>query len=162
MKSLILIRHGDDDENYDDGPLTDRGVMSILSTASQLQSVVTQVNAVLCSPAKRAKETGQTLCTIYNDAFLEEVPWLLETDDLMARVKTLKNQWSSVCLVSHQSPIKRFLRKVHPQASNTLDPNKYGSCVVINFERLGFWNRIGDTMAHEPFTTIYPEGHDLD
>lgn len=117
MKTLILIRHAksswDDPSLADfDRPLNDRGKKDASGMAKRLAEKKIEPNALVTSPAKRAKQTSRHFAKeldLKKKNIIPE-PKLYEAgeENFYEVVENLKNRWDRVAIVSHNPGIASF------------------------------------------------------
>jgi len=117
MKTLLLIRHAksswDDPSVPDfDRPLNERGKNDAPEMAKRLTDKKIRLDALVSSPAKRAKKTCIAFAKEFeydkDDIRFEEKLYEAGTEDFLEVVKGLKNKWNDVAIFSHNPGITYF------------------------------------------------------
>ncbi|MFY7838967.1 MAG: SixA phosphatase family protein [Lacibacter sp.] len=117
MKSLFLIRHAKSswdspDQNDFDRPLNERGIKDAPGMAQKLFDRNVQIDAFLCSPAVRAKQTCEYFSKVFGKAkeeiqFLSQL-YLPEPSVFEETITSLPGNINAVAIVSHNNGITEF------------------------------------------------------
>jgi phosphohistidine phosphatase len=116
-KTLFLIRHAKsswDDPSLPDfeRPLNERGKKDAPAMAKRLSDKKIKLDAIVSSPAKRAKQTCKQFAREFKFKKKEIVfePSLYEAgeENFYEVVENLKNKWDGVAIVSHNPGITSF------------------------------------------------------
>ena len=117
MKHLLLIRHAKsswDDPALSDfeRPLNERGKKDAPVMAKRLSDKKIKIDAIVSSPAKRAKQTGKHFAKEFDlkkkKIVLESKLYEAGEQNFYEVVENLKNKWDSVAIVSHNPGITSF------------------------------------------------------
>ena len=108
MKRIYLLRHAksswDDPGLPDhDRPLAPRGRKAVKALARHLRSEAVEPEIVLCSSARRARETLEQLTELLDDAqvLVEEALYAAEAEQLLERLRRLPDRIERVMIVAH-------------------------------------------------------------
>jgi phosphohistidine phosphatase len=116
-KQLLLIRHAKsswDDLTISDfeRPLNDRGKKDAPEMAKRLVDKKIKIDALVSSPAKRAKKTCKYFEKEFDiskdDIIFESKLYEAGTENFFEVVKNLKNKWDNVAIFSHNPGITDF------------------------------------------------------
>jgi len=116
-KTLFLIRHAKsswDNPSLSDfeRPLNERGKKDAPAMAKKMSAKKIRIDAFVSSPAKRAKQTCKQFAKEFDLKKKNIVfePRLYEAgeENFSEVVKSLKNKWDSVAIVSHNPGITSF------------------------------------------------------
>ena len=117
MKQLLLIRHAKsswDDPSLSDfeRPLNERGKKDAPEMAKRLSAKKIEIDAVVSSPAKRARQTAKYFVKKFDlkkkNVVLESKLYEAGDENFYEVVENLKNKWDSVAIVSHNPGITSF------------------------------------------------------
>lgn len=121
MKELLLVRHAKSDWNDPsladfDRPLNERGKREAPLMAKRLNDKKIKIDALVSSPAKRARQT----CKHFAKEFgfkkknIVKEPALYEAgeENFYEVVEQFKNKWDSVAIFSHNPGITSFADKL--------------------------------------------------
>ena len=117
MKKLLLVRHAksswDDPSISDfDRPLNDRGKKDAPEMAKRLSEKKIKIDALVSSPAKRAKQTckhfAKELDFKKKNVVLEPRLYEATEGNFYEVVKSFKDKWDSVAIFSHNPSISSF------------------------------------------------------
>lgn len=122
MKKVILLRHGKsswDEPDLDDHdrPLAPRGQRASPVVGSWLAAKGHLPDIVLCSSARRTRETWQLVAEALpggqdRDLSIEEALYHASPDGMLARIATLDDGVSTVMLVGHNPGLSSLARKL--------------------------------------------------
>lgn len=117
MKTLLLVRHAKSDWNDPalkdfDRPLNDRGKRDAPMMAERLSAKKIRIDAIISSPAKRAKKTAE----IFAKEFKNEKDDILFLDELYLAVPSVffdvirkaDNKYKTIAVFSHNPGITDF------------------------------------------------------
>lgn len=117
MKTLYLLRHAKSswgDPTVDDfnRPLNDRGRKAAKLVARLMRHRGIRPQRVLCSAARRTRETCEALAAALADADVTFEKRLYEagSDRLMARLRQLPDEVSSVMVIGHNPGLEGLAR----------------------------------------------------
>jgi len=117
MKKLLLVRHAksswDDPSISDfDRPLNDRGKKDAPEMAKRLYEKKIKIDALVSSPAKRARQTckhfAKELDFKKKNVVLEPRLYEATEGNFYEVVKSFKDKWDSVAIFSHNPGISSF------------------------------------------------------
>lgn len=121
MKTLILVRHaksdwGDPGLSDIDRPLNKRGKKDAPEMAKRLKDRKLDVDALLTSPAKRARKTAQVFCNEFDlgkEKLIEE-PELYgaSSREFYKVIGDLKDKFDCVALFSHNPGLTDFANEL--------------------------------------------------
>lgn len=145
-KRLLLLRHAksswDDPTRPDhDRPLAPRGRKAAQLIGAHLRRERIAVSLVLCSPARRARET---LELVEPPGDVQIVPELYgaSVDELLERVRQLPEASNSVMLIGHNPALQELAACLAADAGD-LAERKFptGALAVLEFD--GPWRALG-------------------
>jgi phosphohistidine phosphatase len=116
MKRVYLLRHAKSswkDESLDDRdrPLAGRGKSAAKTMADHLEAERIRPGLVLCSPARRARETFERVEPALGDkveALFEEALYGASEGALLARLRALPREVPSVMLIGHNPGLEEL------------------------------------------------------
>jgi phosphohistidine phosphatase len=117
MKTLLLVRHAksswdDPSMNDIDRPLNDRGKKDAPEMAKRLADKKIKIDALVSSPAKRAKQTCKHFAKEFDlkkkNITIEQRLYEAGPDNFSEVVEDLKNKWDAVAIFSHNPGITYF------------------------------------------------------
>jgi phosphohistidine phosphatase len=117
MKYILLIRHAKsswDDPSLSDfeRPLNERGKKDAPEMAKRLGDKKLKIDALVSSPAKRAKQTGKHFTKEFDlkkkNILFEPKLYEAGEENFYDVIEHLKNKWDSVAIVSHNPGISSF------------------------------------------------------
>ncbi|MBK8953682.1 MAG: histidine phosphatase family protein [Chitinophagaceae bacterium] len=113
-KMLILVRHAKSDWgnaglNDFDRPLNERGKRDAPKMTQRLVDKSISVDAIVCSPAKRAATTATFFAEAFNTKpeYVQEL-YLAAPETFYKIIASLKDSWNSVMVVSHNNGLTDF------------------------------------------------------
>ncbi len=117
MKILLIIRHAKSDQSFFgndfERPLNDRGNKDAPAMAQKIAARNIVINALVSSPAKRAKKTAALFCSSFN--FKEEEIIFLSAlyhapaDVFYEVISNLNDTHNTVAIVAHNPGISYFV-----------------------------------------------------
>ena len=160
MKTLHLLRHAKSD--WEDGalgdherPLAPRGIKAARRLAEHLENAPLEVGLVLCSTAKRTRETLELILPALGkvDVRFEDDLYGAEAGALEARLRRLPRKVGAVLVVAHNPGLEEL-------ASLLLGPRGPGHLPTGALASLRFptdaWGSIR-AVAAEPIGFVTPE-----
>ena len=116
MRNLYLLRHAKsswDEPGLDDfdRPLAPRGVKACESMKAHIRDARIEPGLILCSPARRARETYVRIAEAFaRDTEVSFEPGLYGPDSqaLLARLRQVDRAVSSVMMIGHNPGLERF------------------------------------------------------
>ena len=117
MKQLLLVRHAKSDWNAPasgdfDRPLNDRGKKDAPVMAQRLIHKKIKVDAIIASPAKRAKKTASIFAKEYeidkDEIILKEELYAAPITAFYDVVSSIKDKFDSIAIFSHNPGITDF------------------------------------------------------
>jgi len=138
MKLLTLVRHAksswqDHGCSDHDRSLNDRGLRDAPIMAQRLQQHSALPDTILCSSAKRTRET----CDIFLDAWnlkadvveYDEALYLATTGALQSAIEKVDPDANHVLVIAHNPGLEQLSSLLHPDAPKTLP-----TCAMVQFE----------------------------
>lgn len=126
IKTLYLLRHaqastdhGGDDKSR---PLTDQGREDALALGRHIKKIYNHFDLVLCSPAKRTRETLSALQNFY-DFDQTEFPEILyngSTGDYLYEIQKISDKTHSVLFIAHNPSIHELGILLAAQGENNV------------------------------------------
>lgn len=144
-RRLCLLRHTK--SSWDDPALTDhdrplaaRGREAAKRVGNYLRSEQITPSCVLCSSARRARET---LSLLHIDApvVVENELYGASADELLARLRRLDNDVETVLLIGHNPAIQELAATLAANAS-TLGQRKYPTGGLATLDFTGAWSEL--------------------
>jgi phosphohistidine phosphatase len=116
MKRVYLLRHAksswkDDSVDDRDRPLAGRGRRAAKAMAGHLEAEEIRPDLVLCSPARRTRETLERVKGAFGDrveARLDETLYGASEPELLAHLKALPQEVGSVMLIGHNPGLEEL------------------------------------------------------
>ena len=117
MKTIILVRHAksswdDFSLNDEDRPLTDRGKKNAPDMAKRLHKKKIPIDAILSSPAKRAKSTADYFAKEYDipkkKIILIPELYMASSETFVKTIRDAPKKADSIALFSHNEGITQF------------------------------------------------------
>jgi len=160
MKVLYLLRHAksswDDPDLADrDRPLAPRGKRAVRTVAEHLEREHIRPGLVLCSPARRARETLQPLRRVLpksTEVRFEAELYAAAATDLLRRLRLVPDQVLSVMLVGHNPGLEDLgVMLARPSAKRDLLAAKFptGAMVALDLD-VGRWHDLGERPGETP------------
>jgi phosphohistidine phosphatase len=147
MKRILLLRHAksswDDPSMPDrDRPLAPRGIRAAASIDEHLRRNGLEVELVLCSSARRARETLERLGTSLGSAraSVEDELYGASDDQLLDRLRRLPEELGSVALIGH-NPGLHDLAVALTREGRKLERFPTGALATLDFD--GAWADLG-------------------
>jgi len=163
-KTIIIIRHAKSDWStgtHDfDRPLLERGQKDALAIGPHLESY--DIDLVLCSAAKRARETWEYAClggALAEDVVFSRSFYFAEAEFLISEMNALSESVSTLALVNHQ-PTAGELVEILAQPSNLTDQaaGHFPTAGVAILSYQGLWRELHfRTAILESFTRVRRE-----
>lgn len=159
LRSLVLLRHAKAETPQgmadEDRPLSARGQADALAAGGWLAS--RQVpELVLCSPAKRTRQTWHAIATsLPADAApavrYERALYLGDPGSLLALVQEIEDQVTRLLLIGHNPSLSQLAFALDPDGG--LDSDGLHTCGLTVHEVAGPWSACGP--RHAPVTAIH-------
>jgi phosphohistidine phosphatase len=161
MKILYLLRHAksswDDPGLADhDRPLASRGMTAAPLVGRQLKSMGARPDRVLCSTARRARETCDRVLTAMEAGDVpverERGLYLCGHRLLLDRLRAVPDEAASLMLVAHNPDLQRLALRLTgsgDQALRAALAEKFptGACLILRFD-VERWQNIGTSDGH--------------
>lgn len=121
MKTLILVRHAKsswDDVNLPDfdRPLNKRGKEDAKKMAERLHKKLRTLDAIVSSPAKRAKKTAESFAETFDikeeDILFNPALYHAAGSDFFEVIEELSNKLNTVAVFSHNPGITYFVNEL--------------------------------------------------
>ena len=152
MKQLLLLRHAksswDDPELSDhDRPLASRGRRAARLLADHLRREALTPEVVLCSSARRTRETLERIATALGDAATFEVEaelYAASEQRLLERVRALGEEDDCALLIGHNPGLEQLALSL-AGAGDALAAlrRKYPTGALVTLEFDGPWRELG-------------------
>lgn len=172
MLSLALFRHAKsswDNPGVDDfdRPLNERGRKAAPVMGRVIADLAVAPDLILCSPAKRTRETLELARPEFTAAHCEtrfdENLYLPNSEDLLARIRSIGNGHRSVLVIGHNPGLHGLALKLagtgDAKALNRLEEKfPTGSLAIFTFEP-GHWRDVAPATGRlEAFVTPRERG----
>ncbi len=161
MKKLFIIRHAKSDQSFFgndfERPLNDRGKSDAPVMAKRLMEKQVKVDALISSPAKRAKKTAEIFAKILEKP-ADEINFIsalyhAQQEMFYEVVSALPGNLHSVALFSHNPGITYFVNSLHTATQIDNMPTCAIFAIEIDIEQ---WS--GFTKAKKEFLFFdYPK-----
>lgn len=148
MPTLFLLRHAkssweDSAQDDRDRPLSPRGRRAAAALSGYIASAGIQPDLVLCSPARRTRETLEAIRPSLGDqaeTSVEEALYGASAGDLMHRLRSVGPATGSVLLVGHNPGIQELAMGL-TRAGNHLEQlrGKFPTGALATVELPGTW-----------------------
>lgn len=149
MRTLYLLRHAksswdDPDLRDSDRPLAPRGRKAVRRIAGHVEHSEIRPGLVLCSPARRARETldGLAPALARPETVFDERLYGASEDELLSRVREVPDGVGSVLLVGHNPGIGRLLELLTGRGLPVPDDVPTGALATLTFAAAS-WREIG-------------------
>jgi phosphohistidine phosphatase len=155
MKSLYLLRHAK--SSWDapgladhDRPLAPRGRRAAKTLAKHIRREGIAPALVLCSPARRARETLAGIAPVLGEdteVELESDLYGAAEDDLLGRLRAIPETVPSVILIGHNPGIQALALELASGPGRERIADKYptGALATFTFDRS--WRELGPRAA---------------
>jgi phosphohistidine phosphatase len=123
VKRLFLLRHAKsswDDPRLDDHdrPLAPRGLRASAVIAEHLRQERIAPTLVLCSPARRTRETLERVMPLDRaEVRIEDELYRASSKDLLQRLREVPDEVDSVMLIGHQPAIQQLALQLAAEGS---------------------------------------------
>jgi phosphohistidine phosphatase len=142
MKRLYLLRHAksswkDASLSDRDRPLAARGRRAAMAMGQHLDKAGIDPELVLCSPARRARETLERICDSLRGAEVQIEPELYGSDaaQLLGRLRRVPEAVGSVLLVGHNPALQDLaLDLALPGSARSEVAEKYPTGALVELE----------------------------
>ena len=161
MKTLYLIRHAKANwkkpkETDFERDLSKEGVQEISSIANKLTALSFKPEQIVCSSAKRTRETAELICSKIKhpiqDVKFDSSIYESSLSNLISLINSLPNSHNEIAIIGHNPSITHL--------SNYLTANLLGNiptCSVIKIElEINAWNEIIEGIGIQKYF-IYPQ-----
>jgi phosphohistidine phosphatase len=158
-KRLFLLRHAkssrDDPELADhERPLAPRGRRAAKTIAEHLEQESVAPALVLCSSARRTRETLEGIAPALGEGVAVEVEdelYSASEQDLLERLQALPDDVESVMLIGHNPAVERLALDLAGSGDQLADlRRKYPTAALATLELSGPWRELrpgGATLA---------------
>ncbi|MGA0334317.1 MAG: SixA phosphatase family protein [Kiritimatiellia bacterium] len=150
MKTIYLLRHAksswkDDELSDRDRPLKHKGHFQAEMMSSHLSTLLPAPQKVLCSPARRTRETFAYFQQAWNlkpaQVHFEPSLYLAVWKDLFQAVQSLSGSKEILMLVGHNPGLTDFARKLLCAESEELETLR--TCAFLQFDfEVASWKEI--------------------
>jgi len=123
VKKLFIIRHAKSDQSFFgndfERPLNDRGKADAPVMAKRLLQKQSAIDAFISSPAKRAKRTAESFCTVYgrkdDDLIFVSALYHAPPEIFYDVIGLLDEKFNTVAIFSHNPGITYFVNSLIPE-----------------------------------------------
>jgi phosphohistidine phosphatase len=154
MKTIILLRHAKSswDEHWlpdMDRPLSERGKNNAPRMAQLLASHYAAIDLILCSPAKRTRETVVHFAEVFEKNFDTEITYVeniyeAHASELYEILRTLPQEANSVMIVGHNPSLTNFTNRFEGPFFDNIP-----TCGIVVLEsKIENWADFDDKNTH--------------
>ena len=154
MKRLFLLRHAKsswDDPRLDDHdrPLAPRGLRASAVMAEHLRQERIAPTLVLCSPARRTRETLERVMPLDRaEVRIEDELYRASSEDLLQRLREVPDEVDSVMLIGHQPAIQQLALQLAAEGSELERLKaKFPTAALATLDFPGEWSGLGRGSA---------------
>ena len=154
MKRLFLLRHAKsswDDPRLDDHdrPLAPRGLRASAVMAEHLRQERIAPTLVLCSPARRTRETLERVMPLDRaEVRIEDELYRASSKDLLQRLREVPDEVDSVMLIGHQPAIQQLALQLAAEGSELERLKaKFPTAALATLDFPGEWSGLGRGSA---------------
>jgi phosphohistidine phosphatase len=154
VKRLFLLRHAKsswDDPRLDDHdrPLAPRGLRASAVMAEHLRQERIAPTLVLCSPARRTRETLERVMPLDRaEVRIEDELYRASSKDLLQRLRELPHEVDSVMLIGHQPAIQQLALQLAAEGSELERLKaKFPTAALATLDFPGEWSGLGRGSA---------------
>jgi phosphohistidine phosphatase len=154
VKRLFLLRHAKsswDDPRLDDHdrPLAPRGLRASAVMAEHLRQERIAPTLVLCSPARRTRETLERVMPIDRaEVRIEDELYRASSKDLLQRLREVPDEVDSVMLIGHQPAIQQLALQLAAEGSELERLKaKFPTAALATLDFPGGWSGLGRGSA---------------
>jgi phosphohistidine phosphatase len=153
MRGLLLLRHGAAAAKAAAGDreraLTSEGRRAVQALAGRLRSRGIQPDLVLCSPARRTRETLELLEAAWAtrpEATIEEPLYLADAASLLLRLRAAEPEAGGVLLVGHNPGLEELARTLAGPGNQSLRAGLPTAGLVV-FDISAPWSGLAPASA---------------
>ena len=116
--TLLFIRHSlamerDEWTGHDfERPLTEKGVKRAKKFFKHIKKIYPEIDFIITSKAKRAKQTAEALKIFYPDSKYEQTPLLYPGAGINELKQTLQGKEGVVAIVGHEPDLSNFVKEL--------------------------------------------------
>jgi phosphohistidine phosphatase len=154
VKRLFLLRHAKsswDDPRLDDHdrPLAPRGLRASAVMAEHLRQERIAPTLVLCSPARRTRETLERVMPLDRaEVRIEDELYRASSQDLLQRLREVPDEVDSVMLIGHQPAIQQLALQLAAEGSELERLKaKFPTAALATLDFPGEWSGLGRGSA---------------
>jgi phosphohistidine phosphatase len=154
VKRLFLLRHAKsswDDPRLDDHdrPLAPRGLRGSAVMAEHLRQERIAPTLVLCSPARRTRETLERVMPLDRaEVRIEDELYRASSKDLLQRLREVPDEVDSVMLIGHQPAIQQLALQLAAEGSELERLKaKFPTAALATLDFPGEWSGLGRGSA---------------
>jgi phosphohistidine phosphatase len=154
VKRLFLLRHAKsswDDPRLDDHdrPLAPRGLRASAVMAEHLRQERIAPTLVLCSPARRTRETLERVMPLDRaEVRIEDELYRASSKDLLQRLREVPDEVDSVMLIGHQPAIQQLALQLAAEGSELERLKaKFPTAALASLDFPGEWSGLGRGSA---------------
>lgn len=122
MKTVILMRHAD---SYPTGllgyeqerPISVTGMLQIEQMRAAIQGLLTDLDFVLCSGMKRAKQTFQAIYSVIparTKFMFDDFLYQISSSSLLDKIQWTPTIYHKILVIGHNPGLSQFLEEVAP------------------------------------------------
>lgn len=148
MKQLILMRHAEAQPDHmikvdRDRTLSGQGLKQLDEICQKLQGKLHGVDLVLCSNARRTRQTLdgiKKLLPSSAEVIFEDKLYQASTNYILERVKRIDDGYKNVLVICHNPALQQFLNQSHQMNSSQFALRPFETCSLAFFELDGeYW-----------------------
>ena len=116
--TLLFIRHSlamerEEWTGHDfERPLTEKGIKRAKKFFKHIKKIYPEIDFIITSKAKKAKETAQILKHFYPDVTYEETSLLYPGADMVDLKQVINNKTGVVAIVGHEPDLSNFVKEL--------------------------------------------------
>jgi phosphohistidine phosphatase len=147
LKRLFLLRHAkssweDEDVPDHDRPLAPRGRKAAKRMAKHLRDEGISPSLVLCSSARRTRETLERL-EPDGDVRVERELYGASASELLERLRLVPDKTQSVMLIGHNPAVQELALELAADGDGLVDvERKFPTCALATLSLRGTWGEL--------------------
>jgi phosphohistidine phosphatase len=161
MKMLLLLRHAKSSWEHEDlpdhdRPLAPRGRKAAKRMAKHLRAEGISPSLVLCSSARRTRETLERI-EPGGDVRVERELYGASASALLERVRRVPDETESVMLIGHNPAVQELALELAADGDRLADmERKFPTCALATLSVPGVWSQL-DAGAAELVALMRPK-----